>query len=98
MKIATFNINGVKARIETLCDWLDDSAPDVAILQEIKSVDEGFPREMIEDHIWNYDYEGGTNVVDVYVSYLRRKIDDGRDAKLIRTVRGRGYQIKDPED
>ncbi|MCR5683609.1 MAG: response regulator transcription factor [Clostridiales bacterium] len=55
-------------------------------------------REMIEDHIWNYDYEGGTNVVDVYVSYLRRKIDDGRDAKLIRTVRGRGYQIKDPED
>lgn len=55
-------------------------------------------REMIEDHIWNYDYEGGTNVVDVYVSYLRRKIDDGRDAKLIRTVRGRGYQIKEPED
>lgn len=54
-------------------------------------------REMIEDHIWNYDYEGGTNVVDVYVSYLRRKIDDGRDAKLIRTVRGRGYQIRDPE-
>ncbi|MBQ3956482.1 MAG: response regulator transcription factor [Clostridia bacterium] len=54
-------------------------------------------REMIEDHIWNYDYEGGTNVVDVYVSYLRRKIDDGRDVKLIRTVRGRGYQIRDPE-
>ena len=49
MKIATFNINGVKARIETLCDWLDDSAPDVAILQEIKSVDDGFPRQMIED-------------------------------------------------
>ncbi|MBR4895421.1 MAG: response regulator transcription factor [Clostridia bacterium] len=55
-------------------------------------------REMIEDHIWNYDYEGGTNVVDVYVGYLRRKIDDGRDVKLIRTVRGRGYQIEDPED
>ncbi len=49
MKIATFNINGVKARINALTDWLKDSAPDVALLQEIKSVDEGFPREVIED-------------------------------------------------
>lgn len=49
MKIATFNINGVKARIGALTDWLKDSAPDVALLQEIKSVDEAFPRELIED-------------------------------------------------
>lgn len=49
MKIATFNINGVKARINALTDWLKESAPDVALLQEIKSVDEGFPREIIED-------------------------------------------------
>ena len=49
MKIATFNINGVKARIEGLLAWLADSAPDVAILQEIKSVDEAFPRAEIED-------------------------------------------------
>ncbi len=49
MKIATFNINGVKARIETLTAWLQDSAPDVALLQEIKSIDENFPREVIED-------------------------------------------------
>jgi exodeoxyribonuclease-3 len=49
MKIATFNINGVKARINALTEWLVESAPDVALLQEIKSVDEGFPREVIED-------------------------------------------------
>ena len=49
MKIATFNINGVKARIETLLKWLEESRPDVALLQEIKSIDENFPREMIED-------------------------------------------------
>ncbi|MCV2892131.1 exodeoxyribonuclease III [Lentibacter sp. XHP0401] len=48
MKIATFNINGVKARFETLMTWLKDDAPDVAILQEIKSIDEGFPRDEIE--------------------------------------------------
>ena len=48
MKIATWNINGVKARIENLCQWLKESAPDIACLQEIKSVDEGFPRLEIE--------------------------------------------------
>ena len=51
-------------------------------------------REKIEDHIWNFDYEGGTNVVDVYISYLRRKIDDNHDVKMIRTVRGAGYMLK----
>ncbi|MCD7744915.1 MAG: response regulator transcription factor [Lachnospiraceae bacterium] len=51
-------------------------------------------REKIENHIWNYDYEGGTNVVDVYISYLRRKIDGGHEQKLIHTVRGRGYVLK----
>ena len=48
MKIATFNVNGIKARIETVPAWLTASAPDVAVLQEIKSVDEGFPREVFE--------------------------------------------------
>ncbi|MBS6448117.1 MAG: response regulator transcription factor [Clostridiales bacterium] len=52
-------------------------------------------REKIEDHIWNFDYEGGTNVVDVYIRYLRRKIDDGEERKLICTVRGSGYAIKE---
>ena len=49
MKIATFNINGIKASIGALTDWMEDAKPDVAILQEIKSVDEGFPRETFED-------------------------------------------------
>jgi exodeoxyribonuclease-3 len=53
MRIATFNINGVKARIEALTTWLQDSAPDVALLQEIKSVDDGFPRQIIEDLGYN---------------------------------------------
>ena len=48
MKIATFNINGVKARLPVLLDWLQNSAPDVAVLQEIKSTDDAFPRMEIE--------------------------------------------------
>ena len=49
MKIATWNINGVKARIETVLGWLSDTKPDVALFQEIKSVDEAFPRQPFED-------------------------------------------------
>jgi exodeoxyribonuclease-3 len=49
MKIATFNINGVKARLPALLDWLDEARPDVAVLQEIKSTDDAFPRLEIED-------------------------------------------------
>lgn len=52
-------------------------------------------REKIENHIWNFDYEGGTNVVDVYISYLRKKVDDGCGVKLIHTVRGRGYVLRE---
>lgn len=55
-------------------------------------------RERIENHVWNYDYEGGTNVVDVYIRYLRRKIDEGEEKKLIHTVRGRGYVIREEND
>ncbi len=50
-------------------------------------------REKIENHIWNYDYEGGTNIVDVYIRYLRKKIDSDFDTKLIHTIRGSGYVL-----
>lgn len=52
-------------------------------------------REKIENNLWNFDYLGGTNAVDVYIRYLRKKIDDDYDIKLIHTVRGSGYVLKD---
>ncbi len=58
MKIATFNINGIKARLPALLDWLDEALPDVALLQEIKSVDEGFPREPFEERGYNVETHG----------------------------------------
>lgn len=58
MKIATFNINGIKARIEALPNWLDEAQPDVVVLQEIKSVDENFPRELFEDRGYNVETHG----------------------------------------
>lgn len=52
-------------------------------------------REKIENHAWNFDYCGGTNVVDVYIRYLRKKIDDPYEKKLIHTIRGAGYVLRE---
>ncbi len=51
-------------------------------------------RTMIIEHVWNYDFDTMTNIIDVYVNYLRKKIDTGRKQKLIHTVRGVGYMLK----
>jgi heavy metal response regulator len=51
-------------------------------------------RTMIIEHVWDYDFDTGTNVVDVYVNYLRKKIDSDREPKLIHTIRGVGYVMK----
>lgn len=52
-------------------------------------------RERLEQHVWNYDFTGASNVIDVYIRHLRKKIDDGFDQKLIHTIRGHGYVLKE---
>ncbi|WP_292020550.1 exodeoxyribonuclease III [Maritimibacter sp. UBA3975] len=58
MKIASYNINGIKARLPAVTDWLEEAAPDVVIFQEIKSIDENFPREHFEDMGYNVETHG----------------------------------------
>ena len=72
------------------------SAREYAIL-EYMALNKGnvLSREQIETHVWNFDYSGGSNVVDVYISYLRKKIDGGETVKLIRTVWGTGWMLKE---
>ena len=71
MKIATWNINGVKARIDNLVAWLKEAAPDIACLQEIKSVTEAFPKSVFEDLGYNVAAHGqkGFNGVAVLSKY-----------------------------
>lgn len=54
-------------------------------------------RSQIGDHVWDYDFGGTSNIVDVYIRYLRRKVDDGFAFKIIQTVRGCGYRLRVPE-
>ena len=74
------------------------SSREYAIL-EYMALNQGraLSREQIEQHAWNYDFEGGSNVVDVYIRYLRKKIDEGFGCKLIHTVRGVGYVLRKEE-
>ncbi len=72
------------------------SAREFALLQYlIIHKGQTLTREQIENHLWDYSYEGASNMVDVYIRYLRKKIDDGFEPRLIRTVRGAGYMLKE---
>jgi DNA-binding response OmpR family regulator len=64
----------------------------------IEHKDEVMSREQIITEVWGYDFVGDTNVVDVYIRYLRQKIDKGFSSKLIQTIRGIGYMIKETKE
>lgn len=54
-------------------------------------------REVIFDKVWDYDFGGESNVLDVYIRYLRQKLEAGGEPRLIYTVRGVGYVMREPE-
>lgn len=73
---------------------IDLSAKEFSILEYMmRNCGMILSRDSIRSHIWSWDYEGESNVVDVYIRYLRKKIDDGEPLKLIHTIRGAGYMI-----
>ncbi|MHD0318502.1 response regulator transcription factor [Fusobacterium sp. THCT1E2] len=79
-------------------NFIELSAKEFAILEYMmQNAGIVLSREKLETHIWNYDYQGASNMIDVYIRYLRIKIDKDYEHKLIHTVRGVGYMIKDKE-
>ena len=62
----------------------------------MRNPDRVLTRTMIANRVWDYTFDTSTNVIDVYVNYLRKKIDTGHDSKLLHTVRGVGYVMKEP--
>ena len=71
------------------------SAREFAVLEcLIRNQGRVLSREQIENNVWDFDYEGSSNMIDVYIRYLRKKIDDNYEPKLIHTVRGVGYVMK----
>ena len=105
MKIATWNINGVRARIDTLKAWLQEAQPDVVCLQEIKTVDEGFPADEIEALGYNLAVHGekGFNGVALLSKYRLEDVSRGlpgdaddaqsRYIEAVVTVNGRAVRV-----
>ena len=111
IRVVTRKRNGSVTNVFTLADLVVDtsahtvtrggrpialSSKEFALLEYlIRNKGTVLSRESIENNLWNYDYSGGSNVVDVYISYLRRKIDSGFAQKLIQTVWGVGWVLRE---
>ena len=95
-EIADLTLDTQSHRVSRAGQEIKLTAREFALLEYLlRNKGKVLSRQKIEDNVWNFDYDGGTNVVDVYITYLRKKIDDGYDTKLIHTVRGVGYLLKE---
>lgn len=98
-KLADLEMNTASRVVTRAGKQINLSSKEYAFLEYMmKHQGKVLSRDSIENALWNFDYEGGTNAVDVYISYLRKKIDGGQDRKLIHTVRGIGYVLRDEQD
>ncbi len=94
LQLADLTLDTLTHRVKRGATTIDLTAKEYAVLEcLLRAPDQVFTRTMIAEHVWNYDVYNQSNVVDVYIRNLRRKLDDGHDPKLIHTVRGAGYRL-----
>ena len=96
MTLADLTVDAGKHSVTRGGKAIELSAKEFAVLEYLmRHQGQVLSREQIEHHVWDFDYEGGSNMVDVYIRYLRRKLDEGYEKKLIHTVRGAGYVMRE---
>jgi two-component system copper resistance phosphate regulon response regulator CusR len=98
LQVADLTLDCIRRKVLRGTDTIDLAPKEFGILEYMMR-NRGRPlsRTMIVEHVWDMDYDGLTNIVDVYIRHLRSKIDDRFPQKLIQTVRGIGYMIEVPE-
>src|SRR5882762_4622320 len=95
--IDDLKLDRVEHRVERAGRRIELTTKEFALLEYLmRNTGRRVTRAMIIEHVWNLTFDTTTNVVDVYINYLRRKIDDGHANKLIHTVRGVGYELSAP--
>ena len=98
LKIADLELDTARREVRRAGRRIDLTAKEFALLAYLmRKKDMVATRSMILDHVWDMEYDGGSNLVEVYINYLRRKIDQDFEPKLIQTVRGAGYVLRVPE-
>jgi len=94
LTVADLKLERVERRVERAGKRIDLTAKEFGLLEYLMlNAGRRVTRSMIIEHVWNLSFDTGTNVVDVYVNYLRRKIEEGNRGRLIHTVRGVGYEL-----
>jgi DNA-binding response OmpR family regulator len=94
LKVRDLNLDRVQRRVERGGRPIELTTKEFALLEYLmRNAGRRVTRAMIIEHVWNLTFDSTTNVVDVYINYLRRKVDDGFQTSLIHTVRGVGYQL-----
>ncbi len=95
LRVADLTLDRMARRAERAGRPIDLTVREFALLEYLmRNAGRSLTRSMIVEQVWNIGFDTTTNVVDVYINYLRRKVDDGHEARLIHTVRGVGYQIR----
>jgi DNA-binding response OmpR family regulator len=98
LRIADLELNRQTQQVRRAGQLIELTGKEYALLEYLMShPGRAFSRAMIIEHVWDQSFEGLTNIVDVYVRYLRRKVDDEFPLKLIHTLRGVGYSIRGSE-
>jgi DNA-binding response OmpR family regulator len=96
MRVRDLSVDPVARRVERAGKVIDLTQKEYALLEYlVRNTGRIVSRQMISEHVWKHDVDPLTNVVDVYINYLRKKLDEDKRNPLIQTVRGRGYLIKD---
>jgi two-component system, OmpR family, copper resistance phosphate regulon response regulator CusR len=99
LTVADLKLDRVEHLVERAGRRIDLTTKEFSLLEYLmRNAGRRVTRSMIIEHVWNLSFDTTTNVVDVYINYLRRKIDDGHTTKLIHTVRGVGYELSGPTD
>src|SRR5271168_2370677 len=99
LAVADLKLDRVAHLVERAGKRIELTTKEFALLEYLmRNAGRRVTRAMIIEHVWNLTFDTTTNVVDVYINYLRRKVDDGHPAKLIRTVRGVGYEVSAPSE
>jgi heavy metal response regulator len=98
LQVADLALDCIRRKVTRAGETIDLAPKEFGILEYMMR-NKGRPlsRTMIVEHVWDMDYDGLTNIVDVYIRHLRSKIDDRFQQKLIQTVRGIGYMIEAPD-
>ena len=92
--VADLTLDCIRRRVVRGTETIDLAPKEFSILEYLmRNKGRALSRTMIVEHVWDMDYDGLTNIVDVYIRHLRSKIDDDYPVKLIHTVRGVGYMV-----